>query len=67
MLKMSELAIPRSRKVTTVYNGRREVWEKYEEAKAYFLDLMMTTERDRAEYVYIQLLHGLVECSDENE
>ena len=70
MLKMSELAIPRSRKVTTVYNGRREVWEKYEEAKAYFLDLMMTTEgeeRDRAEDVYIQLLHGLVECSDENE
>lgn len=62
--------MPRSRKVTTVYNGRREVWEEYEEAKAYFLDLMMTTEgeeRDRAEYVYIQLLHGLDECSDENE
>lgn len=68
MLKMSKLAMPRSRKVTTVYNGRREVWEEYEEAKAYFLDLMMTTEgkeRDRAEYVYIQLLHGLDECSDE--
>ena len=31
---------------------------------------MMTTEgeeRDRAECVYIQLLHGLEECSDEDE
>ena len=32
------------------------------------LELMMTTEgeeRDRAECVYIQLLHGLEKCSDE--
>lgn len=31
---------------------------------------MMTTEgeeRDRAECVYIQLIHGLEECSDEDE
>ena len=66
----SNLTMPRSRKVTTVYNGRREVWTDYEEAKAYFLELMMTTEgeeRDRAECVYIQLIHGLDECSDENE
>lgn len=42
----------------------------YEEAKAYFLELMMTTEgeeHDRAECVYIQLTHGLDECSDEEE
>ena len=68
MLKYPELAMPRSRKVTTVYNGRREVWTDYEQAKAYFLELMMTTEgeeRERAECIYIQLTHGLSECSDE--
>ena len=70
MLKIPELAMPRTRKVTTVYNGRCEVWTDYEQAKAYFLELMMTAEgeeRERAECVYIQLLHGLDECSDEDE
>ena len=70
MLAIPELAMPRSRKVTTVCNGKCEVWTDYEEAKAYFLELMMTTEgeeRDRAECVYIQLTHGLSECSDEDE
>ena len=70
MLKTPELAMPRTRKVTTVCNGKREVWSDYEEAKAYFLEMMMTVEgeeRDRAEGVYIQLLHGLDECSDEDE
>lgn len=70
MLKIPELAMPRTRRVMTVCNGRREVWTDYEEAKAYFLELMMTAEdkeRERAECVYIQLLHGLEECSDEDE
>ena len=69
MLKIPELAMPRSGKVTTVCNGRREVWTDYEQAKAYFLEMMTTAgaERDRAECVYIQLLHGLDECSDEDE
>ena len=70
MLSMSELAMNPERKVTTVCNGKREVWSDYEEAKAYFLEMMMTAEgeeRDRAECVYIQLLHGLEECSDEDE
>lgn len=70
MLAIPELVMPRTRKVTTVCNGRCEVWEDYEEAKAYFLELMMTTEgeeNERAECVYIQLLHGLDECSDEDE
>ena len=70
MFAIPELAMPRSRKVTTVCNVRREVWTDYEEAKAYFLELMMSTEgeeRDRAECVYIQLFHGLSECSDEDE
>lgn len=56
MLKTPELAMPRTRKITTVCNGKREVWTDYEEAKAYFLELMMTTEgeeHDRAEYIYI--------------
>lgn len=70
MLKISELAMPRTRKVTTVCNGRREVWTDYEEAEAYFLYLMMSTEseeHERVECVYIQLLHGLDECSDGDE
>ena len=70
MLKYPKLAMPRRRSVMTVCNGKREVWTDYEEAKAYFLELMMTTdgeERDRAECIYIQLTHGLSECSDEDE
>ena len=70
MLAMPELAMRRSRKVTTVCNGKREVWTNYEEAKAYYLELMMSTEgekHERAECVYIQLMHGLDECSDEDE
>ena len=70
MLKTPELAMPRTRKVTTVCNGRREFWTDYEQAKAYFLKLMMSTdgdEHDRAECIYIQLTHGLDECSDEDE
>ena len=41
-----------------------------EDAKAYFLEMMMTAEgeeHERAECVFIQLLHGLSECSDEDE
>ncbi len=69
MLKTPELAMPRTSKVTTVCNGKREAWTDYEEAKAYFLELMMSTngeEHERAECLYIQLLHGLDECSDED-
>ena len=70
MLKTPELAMPKTRKVTTVCNGRSEVWTDYEEAKAYFLELMMSMDgeaHERAECVYIQLLHGLDECLDEDE
>ncbi len=62
--------MPKSRKVTTVCNDRREVWTDHEEAKAYFIELMMSTdseEHERAECVYIQLLHGLDKCSDEDK
>ena len=70
MLKTPELAMLRSRTVTTVCNGNRQVWTDYEEATAYFLEMKMTTDvekHDRAECVYIQLRHGLDECSDEDE
>ncbi len=67
MLKTPELAMPRTSKVTTVCNGKH-VWSDYEEAKAYFLELMMSTDgekHERTKCVYIQILHGLDECSDE--
>ena len=70
MLKTPELAMPRTRKVITVCNGNRHVWNDREEAKAYFLELMMSTdgeEHERAECVYIQLIHGIDECSDGDE
>lgn len=70
MFKIPELAMPKTRKVTAVCSGKREVWTDYEEAKSYFLEMMMSIEgeeRDRAECIYIQLLHGLSECSDEDE
>ena len=70
MLAIPELAMPRTRKVTTVCNGKRVVWSDYEQAKAYFLELMMSTdgeEHERAECVYIQLLNGLDVFSDEDE
>ncbi len=67
MLKIPESAMPKTRKVTTICNGKHRVWTDYEEAKAYFLEMMMSAEgeeRDRAECIYIQLTHGLDECSD---
>lgn len=69
MLSIPELAMPRTRKVTTVCNGKKEVWNDREDAQNCFLRQMMTTdgeERDRAECIYIQLIHGLDECSDED-
>ena len=67
-MKIPELATPKSQKVTTVCNRKREVWTDYEEAKLYFLEMMMSTEgeeHERAECIYIQLIHELSECLDE--
>ena len=67
MIAIPELAMPKSRKVTTVCNGRLEVWADYEQTKAYFLEFMMSAEgeeRERAECVYIQLLlQSLLLCT----
>ena len=49
MSAIPELAMPRSRKVTTIYNGRCEVWTDYEQAKAYLLEMMMSTDGEEHE------------------
>lgn len=70
MYSIPELAMPKTRKVTTVCNGKREVWADREEAKDYFIRQMMSTEGedyDRYSAIYIQLIHGLYVCSDEEE
>lgn len=62
--------MPRTLSVTTIYNGKIEVWKDREEAKDFFLRQMMTVEgeeSDQAECIYIQLMHELDECSDEDE
>ncbi len=59
--------MPKIRKVTTVYNGKKDVWNDREEAQNFFLRQMITTEgeeRDRAECVYMLLIHGLAACSE---
>ena len=66
MLKTPESAMPRTRKVTTVCNGRHEVWSDYEQAKAYFLEMMMTTdgeEHERAECVSFSYFMGLTSAA----
>ena len=70
MLKTPELAMPRSRKVTTVCNGKREVWEDREEAKDYFLRQACCSEgeeHERYECIFTQIMNGLDECSDEDD
>ena len=52
MLKTPELAMPRTNKVTTVCNGKREVWTDYEQAKAYFLEIMMSTDGEQSAYTF---------------
>ena len=55
-------------KVTTVCNGKCEIWTDREEAKDFFIRQMMIAEGeecDRAECIYIQLMHDLSKCSDE--
>ena len=62
--------MPRTRKVTTICNYKKEALDDCEEAQDFFLKQMMTTEgeeRDRAEDVYIQLIHVLEVCSDEDD
>lgn len=67
MLKTPELAMNRKRKVTTVGNGQKRVWDSREDAKSYFLEAMMNSdgeEYDRYSGIYIQLQNGLSYCID---
>ncbi len=57
----------KSRKVTTVCNGKRKVWSDREEAKDFFLEAMMSAEGkdyDRYSAIYFQIIHGLSCCTD---
>ena len=68
MLKSPELAMNPNRKVTTVCNGEKVVWNDRERAKNYFLEEMMNSdgdEHDRYSGIYIQLQNGLDVCTDE--
>ena len=67
MYNIPELAMPKSRKVTTVCNGKRKVWSDREEAKDFFLEAMMSAEGeeyDRYTAIYIQIINGLSYCTD---
>ena len=68
MLKIPELAMDRRRSVKTICNGEVKVWNDREEAKAFFLEMMMNSdgeEHDRYSGIYIQLQNGLSICTDE--
>ncbi len=70
MLKIPELAMNRKRKVTTVCNGQKRVWDSREYAKSHFLEAMMNSdgaEHDRYSGIYIQLQNGLSYCTDEED
>ncbi len=65
MLKTSELAMNPNKKIITKCCGEKRIWNDREEAKEYFLEMMMSTEgeiRDRHEAVYMQIMDGLIVC-----
>lgn len=56
MFSIPELAMPKTRKITTVCNGKKDVWAEREEAKDYFIRQMITAEGedyDRYSAIYI--------------
>ena len=68
MLKFPELTMNRRRTVKTICNGEVRVWNDREEAKTFFLEMMMNSdgeEHDRYSGIYIQLQNGLSICTDE--
>ena len=70
MLNISELAMNPKREVTTVCYGKKQKWEDREEASAYFLEAMMSSdgaEHDRYSGIYLQLQNGLDYCTDEED
>lgn len=69
MLKIPDLAMNTRRNLITVCNGEKRRWNNRQEAQAFFLEAMMSSdgeEHDRNECIYIQLLNGLSYCTDED-
>lgn len=67
MLKIPELAMLKSHKVTTVCLGKKKVWSDREEAKDFFLEAMMSSEGeeyDKYSVIYIQIINGFSYCTD---
>ena len=70
MLSMSERGMNPNRKVTTKCYGEVKEWNDREEAQAYFLEAMMSSngaERDRYTGIFIQIQNWLDYCTDEDD
>lgn len=68
MLKYPKMAMNPKWEVTTICKGEHRIWNDREDAKTFFLEMMMATdgeEHERAECIFIQIMNGLDECSDE--
>ena len=50
MFRIPELAMPRTSKVTTICDGKKEIWDDRGEAQNFFLRQMMTTEGEERLY-----------------
>lgn len=70
MLKTPELSMNPKRKVKTKCHGEVREWNNREEAKDFFFEATMYSdgsEHDRYSAIYIQLIHGLSFCTDEED
>lgn len=66
MLKTPELAMSKTKSVTTKCYGEVKKWDDREEAKDFFLEAMMNSdgsEHDRYSSIYMQLQNGLPFCT----
>lgn len=67
MLSVPKLAMNTMKKIITKCCGEKRRWNDREEAKEYFLEMMMLADgeiRDRYEVVYMQIMDGLAVCED---
>ena len=57
-------------RITTICYGKKDVWQSREEALAFFLQAMASSEgseHERYSNIYVQLCLGMTECCDEVE
>jgi len=67
MLSIPELAMNPNKQIITECCGKKHIWNDREEAKEYFLEMMMSAEgeiHDRCEAVFMQIMNGLTVCKD---